>query len=482
MTAKTSRRGELKATLFLWAALSASTAAPALELGKMAPADSARLKARTVCSCVFVQRMSLQQCADGQSAIWRYPSPDANPPLLASTDEKLDISRSPTGGLVKLLSRGKTIAQSRYIADGGGCITLPDEASPNAFGPADPARTADVDTGADSPPLPRDSVPEGVSAARIAAILDEGFSANGPMRGRARAAVVVANGRVVADRYATGFGSHNLYYVGSIAKVFNNLLAGLLVQEGRLKVEEPVNLAEWRGVSDSRKRITFDNLLKMASGIEWDEQFWAPGENGYEVYFGGNGGFDVVKYMTARKLEAEPGTHFEYSTGSASLLGAALQRRMDQPGRESLLKYFGARLFAPLEARQVVPEFDPQGHFQSGLAVFIGAEDLARVGLLLANDGVWNGTRILPAGWVDYSRQPAPEDSHYGAQLSLDMANTPGCFGHSGVGESRLVVCPERGLVLVWIASVFDFSGRIPFDGSDQLTHRLVAEFPPRTH
>ena len=467
--------GFLLATL----TIAAAAPAPALELGKMAPADLYRLKARTVCSCVFVQRMSLEQCSDGRSAIWRYASKEANPPLLTGTDERLDISVEPAGGLVRILAKDRVLAQSRYIADGGGCVTQ--VAGQSADSIASAAAKSAVDLQADSMPLPRGAAPKGVDAAHLRAILEEGFAEGGPLKGLARAAVVIADGQVVADRYAPGYSAHNLYYVGSIAKVYNNLLAGLLVHEGRLRVSDRVGLPQWNGPKDARSRITYDHLLKMASGLEWAEEYWAPGEPGYEVFFGGSGGLDIFEYMVVRPLEAAPGKHFEYSTGAASLLAGSLQRKLDAPGRAALLAYLETRLFAPLGARQVVPEFDPKGNFLSGHGVFTGAEDLARVGLLLQGDGKWDGKRLLPEGWVGYSMQPAlASNPGYGAQLESGMADTPGCFGHSGVGENRFIVCPSRGLVLVWINSIFDFNAGAPYEAIDRVVAKLVGEFPER--
>lgn len=453
--------------------LLAAGPARALELGKMAPTDLARLKARTICSCVFVQRMSVEQCSDGRSAIWRYASPEAAPPLLTATNQRLDITRSSDGGSVRLLQGEQVLAQSRYVADGGGCVTQTTEQAPPSS-----ANVVAV-TRADSDPLPRATVPAGVDAKQLDAILTEGFAATGPLAGFARAAVVVSGGRVVADRYAPGYSAHNLYYVGSIAKTQNNLLAGLLVRGGKLRVKDPVNLPEWRKSGDARSNITYDHLLKMIGGLSWDEQFWSPGDPGYELFYGGASSIDEQRYMSARPLEAPPGTHFEYSTGSATLLGGVLQEKIG--GREVLLSYLNKQLLEPIGARQFVPEFDAAGNLTPGHALFTGAEDLARIGLLLANDGVWNGRRLLPEGWIAYSTQPAlPATTDYGAQLMLDLAEVPGCFGHQGVGSSFLVVCPKRELVLVWLNSVFNFTGAVSFDAPVMLLRRVITLFPER--
>lgn len=449
------------------------------DLPQLPAVDFARLKARTVCSCLFVQRMTFEQCGDGSSAIWRFASAAARPPLLESPMQRLEVELETGARIVRFRDGRRVLSQSRYLPDGGGCVTLPSDADLDATD----AATSPPSTAArgDSQPLLRGPLPADSDAQALSHALDEGFSPDGPMRGFTRAVIVVANDRVVADRYAPGFGAHNQYYLGSVAKVFNNLLAGLLVRDGRLRVNDTVPVPEWSSRGDARSRITYDHLLKMASGLGWDEEFFVVGAPGYSVYFEGSASLDVASYMRSRPLEAKPGTHFEYSTGSATLLASLLQAKLDTPGRESVLRYFERELFAPIGAQQITPEFDAAGTFLSGHAVFAGAEDLARVGMLLLHDGRAHGRRVLPEGWVDYSTRPAlAASSGYGAQLRTGMLDLPGCFGHGGVGQQFLVVCPARRLVIAWLSSAFNFTGEQPAE-PDELVRKIVRAFPERS-
>lgn len=462
-------------------ALAADPEPRAADFTAIPATDVTRLKARTICSCMFVQKMSLQQCTDGTTAIWRYPFPLARVPLLESPTQRLAVDVNSDGGVVRLLDGDKTLAQSRYLPDGGGCVTLQPDAASDSVRSAAAAQTR-IDRG-DSEPLPRGAAPAGVDLEAINQALDEGFSPTGPMLGVTRAAVVVAGDRVVADRYASGFSARNQYYLGSVSKVFNNLLAGLLVRDGRLNVNDRVSVREWQSTArDGRARITYDQLLKMTSGLAWEENFFATSHPGYQVYFAGPAGFDVAAYMRAKPLEARPGTHFEYSTGSATLLASLLQAKLESPGRESLLEYFDRKLFVPIGARQITPEFDVAGTFLAGHATFAGAEDLARVGMLLLNDGIVSGRRVLPEGWMKYSLRPGVKTvPEYGAQLMMDegVGGLPGCFGHEGVGTQWLVVCPKRSLVIVWLGSDFNFT----LDGWTEargMLRKIYNAFPER--
>jgi CubicO group peptidase (beta-lactamase class C family) len=447
--------------------------AGSVERAPIPAVDTARLKTRVMCSCLFVQEMSMAQCMDGATAIWRYPR-NGVPALIEAPSQRLVTSLRPTATTLQFYEKDTPIAESVYIADGGGCVT------------SEPGRALTIPSplaaaSAPASPLPRGVPGTSVDAEAVSGAIDLGFSAKGPLRGYARAVVVVHDDRVVAERYAPGFGSQHRYYLGSVAKVFNNLLAGLLVRQGKLRVEEKVALPQWRSASDARSKITFDHLLHMTSGLEWTEEFFVAGGPGYEVYFGGPASLDVAGYVAARPMEAEPGEHYEYSTGSANLLAHALQLRLGGPKRSATLDYLWRELFGPIGAQGITPEFDAAGTLLAGHAIYARAEDLARVGLLLLNDGRWQNRQLLPEGWVAYSTRRAsqgePVKSGYGAQLMLDMRDVPGCFGHTGVGEQQLVVCPKRRLVIAWLSSAYDFTG--PLDPSaDEPVRRLILAFP----
>lgn len=449
------------------------------------PVDAARLMVRTLCSCLFVQQDSASQCADERAAIWRYPFAEP-PPLLRAQDDALEMRRVPDGIRLELRRGDAARATAVYVSDGGGCVTRePSGHAPvraeSRTAPDAPEVPGTRDTRSPSVPLPR--APLAPSAAdAVARALDDGFAPEGPLRGFARAALVLHRGRVVAERYAHGYSGDRQYYLGSVAKVLNNLLAGLLVQEGKLDIRETVRWSGWRAAGDPRTRITYEHLLRMTSGLRWDEDFFTPGAAAYEIYFGGSHGADVAGYVAAAPLEAEPGRHFEYSTGASALLARLLQQRLGGDPRRAALDYLHSRLWSVIGASGITTEFDAAGTLLFGHAVWARPDALARIGLLLANDGRWEGRRVLPEGWVARSTaasaRPA-EDSGYGAHLDLDAVDVPGCFGHGGVGEQHLVVCPDRELVVVWFSSVYDFSGTFGDDPSDAVVRRIVLAFPP---
>lgn len=458
-------------------------AEPVLKVYDTPAADFARLTVRTACSCIFVQRMPTPQCLNGEAEIYRYLHQRATP-AVSSPDQSLEIAIDAAGGAVVTLKEKKqTLAYARFIDDGGGCVT-------NGREPAPTSKKETGDSASHAQPLPRGALPPDVDSKALESWIDEGFSKRGRLPGYTRALMIVHDGNVVVERYGPGFTDRNRYYLGSVSKTLNNFLAGLLVRDGKLRVSQPVALPSWRKPGDPRGKITFDQMLHMTSGLSWEEEFFRPGANGYEVFFAGAGSVDVAKYMADLPLEAKPGEHYEYSTGASILLGHALQWRIGDgafAGRKETLSYLHRELFEPIGALDVVPEFDSAETLLTGEAVFGRSEDLARLGLLLLQNGRWQGKQILPTNWVEYSTSmdlAKSKEEPYGAQLELNYV-VPGCFGHTGVGAQKLIVCPKRKLVMVWLASDFDLYGwgdyptlSAAYDRLKELQAKIVRAFP----
>ena len=104
------------------------------------------------------------------------------------------------------------------------------------------------------------------------------------------------------------------------------------------------------------------------------------------------------------------------------------------------------------------PEFDEAGTWVASSYVRATARDFARFGLLYLRDGMWDGTRLLPRGWVDYARTMVTEDpdgtpygAHWWGQIgdTLETLNPLGVFRASGYGGQTITLCPALDLMLV---------------------------------
>ncbi len=282
----------------------------------------------------------------------------------------------------------------------------------------------------------------------LAAVVARAFDGASYGGGSLTAAVlVVEDGELVAEAYRDGFGPYTGYRTWSTAKSITATLVGIAVRQGLLDLAAGAPVPEWRQPADPRAAITLNDLLWMSSGL------WSEGSNTNAMYFGGQ---DVISSATTTHLEAEPGTRWKYANNDTLLLLRSLRAVLDDDAR--YLRFPYDELFRPLGMHHTWMETDHLGNFIGSSQVYTTARDLARFGLLYANDGVWQGQRLLPEGWTDFvatpapSRPPEPGELGYGAQFwLLDQLDgiPPGTYTSMGNKGQFVTVVPGRNLVIV---------------------------------
>jgi CubicO group peptidase (beta-lactamase class C family) len=171
-----------------------------------------------------------------------------------------------------------------------------------------------------------------------------------------------------------------------------------------------------------------------------------------EMLFG-KGVDDMAAFAEAAPLSHPPGSFFYYSSGTTNIVAACLGRTLSAHG-PAMEAFMRERLFDPLGMISAAPRFDAAGTFIGSSFCFATPRDFARFGLLYLRDGIWEGRRLLPKGWVDYARTPtfqqpcAEADGRYGAHWWLDIAG-PGSFSANGYEGQHIVLCPHRDLIVV---------------------------------
>ena len=303
-----------------------------------------------------------------------------------------------------------------------------------------------------------------VDRTALAAAIARSFSVLGPDGvPDTRALLVVHRGVVVAERYAPGFGPDSRFHSWSMAKSVTQALVGILVGDGRLRLEARAPVASWHDPGDRRNQLTLEHLLHMTSGLDnADDSGAGDGTGGFvaELIFG-EGATNEAAYAADVPLAHEPGSHWAYSTGSSMVVAAIVQREVGGSG-EAMRDFMRRRLFRPLGIRSMVGEFDDAGFFLGGGFVWASARDWARFGYLYLRDGVWEGRRILPEGWVDYTRTPAdaPDNTVFGAHFWLNhepfgdqFPVLPGApesaFCATGAYGQYVCMVPTRDLLVV---------------------------------
>jgi CubicO group peptidase (beta-lactamase class C family) len=272
---------------------------------------------------------------------------------------------------------------------------------------------------------------------------------------RVKAVVVVKDGVVVAERYADGFDVHTPLISFSVAKSFTNALLGMLVSEGKLSVDRPLDPAEWHQSGDPRAAITVEDLMRMRSGLAAEEAESAFSPVAQMEFLHG----DMAGFAAAQPAKEAPGKTFEYTSADTLLLDRKLGELIGG-GASGVRDYARSRLFRRLGMHDVTMEFDGKGTFVGSTYVYTSARDYAKFGLLYLNDGVApTGERLLPRGWVNWSRT-STLGAPYGAGFwTNDGPSQPakwrveggfpkdGFFASGTMGQ-RIYIVPSAHLVI----------------------------------
>ena len=281
--------------------------------------------------------------------------------------------------------------------------------------------------------------------------------------------MVVYGGRIIAERYADGF-SHDTPLRGwSMSKSVASALTGILVGQGKLSVHDPAAVPEWQQTGDPRGEITLNQLLHMSSGLKFSEG--GPTSRMSQMMFAEA---NSAAYAADSPLEARPGSRFHYSTGSTHLILRILRHSLGGTDGD-YLAFPRRQLFDPVGMKTAVLEPDASGTFMNH--VYASPRDWARFGLLYLQDGVWEGERILPEGWVQYTMTPAPaSDGMYGAHFWLKtpkefrkatepQADLPeDMFFAQGFEGNHVVIVPSRKLVVVRLGLTLAYDGTWDLD------------------
>jgi CubicO group peptidase (beta-lactamase class C family) len=300
---------------------------------------------------------------------------------------------------------------------------------------------------------PTGPLPPGADGARIAAMLDHAFAAEPPADlGETQAIVVIHKGRLVTERYGPNHGPDATCWSWSMAKSMVQALVGMAVKDRLIDIHAPAPVPEWRGGGDPRGAITLDLLLRMSSGLAFKEEYEADKPSDVIEMLWGAGKDDTAAFAAGFPLAHPPGEFFYYSSGTTNIVARCLADAWNArgPAFEALMR---ERLLDPLGMTSARPKFDAAGTFIGSSFCFCTPRDFARFGLLYLRDGVWDGRRLLPEGWVDYARtrtyqQPDCPDGPYGAHWWLELAG-PGSFSANGHDGQYIIVCPDRDLIVV---------------------------------
>jgi len=273
---------------------------------------------------------------------------------------------------------------------------------------------------------------------------------------RTNAVVIVQNGAIVAERYRKDVDPDRTFISWSMAKSITSALIGILVRDGKLDVTRPIPVKEWAD-GDRRRRITIDQMLRMVDGLRFREaedlgdgsvRYYAEDESDVIPMLYGAGKDDVAGFAATLPYVAEPETRWNYNSGASNLLARLVRETLDTD-EVGLRAFMKRELFDRIGMTTADPRFDAAGNFIGSASCYCSARDYARFGYLYLRDGVWDGERILPEGWVDYARTPSPQSRGiYGAHFWA-IPGSLGLFYCSGAFGQRILISPKLDLIVV---------------------------------
>ena len=329
--------------------------------------------------------------------------------------------------------------------------SLPEIAGPAVVEPSDPALKAALDHAFEEPPTP-------------------------PFR-RTKAVVVVHDGKVIAERYASGIGVDTPLLGFSMTKSVVNALIGILTQQGLVTPSMPAPIPEWRGADDPRREIEVEHLMRMTSGLDLDEA-----NSGFDPSSRMYLHDDTAAYAVNTKMIAPVGTRWHYSSPTTQILARIVRDAVGGP--EQTLAFAWRELFNPLGMRNVTLEFDGAGTLQGSTYMLASARDWAKFGLLYLNDGVVGGKRILHEDWVDFCAAATLDtdyaagfwtnrSEHQHARARVRLGIPRDAFFASGDLGQRVVIIPSQQMVVVRLGDATDPTGDI--SGLGRLVKEAIA-------
>ena len=441
-----SRCGRLVRVASLAFAVTAASLAALLMVFWFRPPElirvGANFTAKMVCSNVFLASRDADEVLKSDVQAPGHPLLKL---MRIEIDRDLGVVRA---GLFGFIGNGLAVARPNV-----GCAAVPDGKLATARAidgsvPAGDGNTVPPGIGAlaNSPALGSLEVQNDPGAMRI---LAEDTLAGPGMR----AIVVLHNARLVAERYADGFDWKTPQLGWSMAKSVTAGIIGVLVKEGRLKLDQSAGWA----AADGRERIRIADLLSMSSGLQFNEGYGAVSDITRMLYLEP----DMAAFARARPLIHPVGEVWSYSSGSAVILSRIIQ---DSLGANAVA-FVRGHLFEKLEMTTAIVETDESGTMVGSSYMYAAPRDWARYGQLLAQDGIWRGEQLLPRGYVAMMASPvAASGGEYGHGLVWRWAthgDKPGensdapfgipadTFWMGGHDGQYVAVIPSRQLVVV---------------------------------
>ncbi len=276
-----------------------------------------------------------------------------------------------------------------------------------------------------------------------------------------RSVLVIYKDQILVEDYAEGFDQNTPLLGWSMTKSITGTIYGILQKKGRIDIQAQTNIPEWQ--NDDRKYITYNDLLHMNSGLEWDEDYFSMSDVTKMLFLES----DMGKTQINKQLSGKPNESWNYSSGTANLLAGYLLRQQFKTHQE-YLDFWYNELLDKIGMHSSLIETDIEGNYVGSSYGWANTRDWSKLGLLYLHRGNWNGEQIIDSTWVDYVSTPTNKSNgRFGAQFWLNAGGyypdvLRDVFSMNGFQGQRVFIIPSKELVVVRMGltgdSEFDFN------------------------
>ncbi|MGW9686234.1 serine hydrolase domain-containing protein [Flagellimonas sp. 2504JD1-5] len=386
---------------------------------------------KNMASGVFVAQRSVASLAQN----------DNNVPLIELADTEVDTEHQWVSASVYGLMNRKAV-----FREGLGTVLVNDDYDESKTIPT-PFRNQPMDTipypyGQANP---KDSIFEDVDMGQLDKAIAMAFG--NPEVQKTRTLLILYKGHLLKEKYVDGFTKDTPILGWSMTKSVLATCFGILEHQGKLDMSWPAPITEWE--KDDRKNITLNHLLRMQSGLEWDEDYSKISDVTRMLFLD----TDMTQAQRIKKSIAKPTELWNYSSGTTNLLSGILRQQFRS--HQQYLDFPYAAFIDKIGMYSMILEADIAGNFVGSSYSWASTRDWARFGQLYLDRGNWNGEQIFDPEWVDYITEPTLySDGTYGAHFWLNVngkyPDVPkdlySCNGYQG---QYVFVIPSKNLVVV---------------------------------
>ena len=366
---------------------------------------------------------------------------DNDVPLIKWADVHEDADEKQATASVFGLMERRSICR-----EGLGCVLINEKYDPNSVIPKPYRASLNNDL-----PFPygnngtQDTTFANVDYQRLDKAVEDVFAQ--PEVQKTRTVLVVYKNRIIAEKYSKGFNKNTPVLGWSMTKSILATLYGILKYQGEIDLDEPAPVSAWQ--DDARKNITLDHLLRMQSGLAWDEDYTSISDVTRMLFLEA----DMTQVQARKEAIARPTEVWNYSSGTTNLLSGILREHFKT--QHEYIDFPYTALIDKIGMHSMLIETDMEGNFVGSSYAWATTRDWAKFGLLYLNKGNWNGEQLFDAEWVDYISKPtAHSGGDYGAHFWLNAGGKypdvpKDMYSANGYQGQRVFIIPSKDLVVV---------------------------------